>query len=920
MFRWFNASSKTTITAESRDALGEKTYLKNVLSALDAIDLDTLVDNATDKGDWFITWARLLQVFTDAAAYGTNANGPGNGNPNSTFNQWTWNSDGSLTFFGWGCEVLPFAGLAVGVGVHWYRIVHEKNLYKYEYVKKTTRALNPEKKIEVDYIQTSFAKLLSKKDFTSSLGEEYGGVEIDSSDSVHIGFKRKTMPATSLDDESASSSRSSSEDEISSSGSESADDDFKASDKGKEKETEQREDTDDENVSLEEWRRELQALKLSCDSDGKLSRQKTQARITIKLAQDEEKLEEQFKPNAFIQWIRYSRVGKWLMPAWLHGYYLSMLFWVPWWALVTLVGLGAINTITLPFAAIALIPVGGYLALKAGGLIFNWLKEKFSTPAAADPNAKITDADLTKALALKLKTLFAIREHHAAKRKLFAAALGVNEDVIKQKHHARKIAKLKKYQDAKAEKESEDGEEEIIYFADTRVGQLILDTKNAKRRAWLNTIKNFLDGLVITFFIVWLCATVIGAPLAIPLLPAALSGVLAPVTTFLNGLGGLFFATGWGSLNGLLLAFNAYTKEKEVQNKLHADLLKKFQEPFTGFHRANSDLAKLTKQGDYQMTKLEKWLELEHSIAKKKEKILQLRNELSELEKKFVANFITEWEPTNEGQRDQEAKKVFAALVSDAVRKIVFDYNLDEVDPYNDYFFEKQKYTVPIFSRIKQGLNYAFHFFGGGQSGVFIARQYFLGSMTAASVALPAVLVVGGTGLVVALAATGYGLPIVIGVAVAFALTYGAIRLGFVLYERRRRHNQLRAETVDERLSHMNKGERELADTVTLLKEKIGEVKNNLQPKPDQSDTVAPSIEQEAQPLPPPASPKNGADAAASNSAAPPKTSSMGLFSSKQPATAAKNKKTPNHHHHKWWRARAEGKQDKLASTRDKKY
>ncbi len=1002
-----NAIDAATETDTSSPSLIE------ALFPLFAIELDTVVDGTTDKGDWLITFARLLEVFSDAWENNTNATGSGNGNPNSFFNKIVWNSDGSLTPIGWGCELLPFIGVGIGLVVVFYQKYHQDALNKYDYVIKTTQTLHPNANVDATTIQADFAKILGKKDFTTLLESDEvkkykGGVVIAKSNKRNIRFKLKPASPpvasrsdsdsdmTKTDNESGDNSRNPSGDNLDGSGiqslansGEQGEPSFarqlipsssfvkklnarekiitdvarlltmqyeenektitenfseEAEEKEKEAEGKGKEKVDDEQVyvqqSAEEWEKTFNREIINLITKKSTSRydnayvdeetvrgtgdeaaQQASASLhrsarttTILLSHPEENLEEQFKPNPHIQRLRDSELGNWMMALWLKSYFLAMLFWIPWWALVVLVGLGAINTVTLPFAAIALIPAAIYSVVKISGLIYfisgwiyNKLQKMFGKPKPpAEPNydAEIVDKDFkdfkdfknfTEPLALKLKIHYAIRVHHAAKRSLFAAALGKSELYLKEEHKQRKMAKLEKFQ---ASKKAQEGKEDgTIYLTDTRIGQLILNVKGAKKRSMLNTFKNFLDGVVITFFIMWLFSTVVGAPLAIPLIPAAAAALFSPAATFL---GGLAASTGFGVLSGLFLAVNAYTKEKNEQTKLQDNLLKKFQEPFTGFHRANSDLAKLTNESHYQMTKLEKWMELEHSIAKKKESILRLRKELHTLEKEFVT-----------------AKKTFAELIPDHVKKIVYDFNLDEIDPYNDYFFEKQKYQVPIFTRVKQGLTYMVHFLGGGQSGVFITRAFFLGSVTT-SVALPTALVVGGTGLVVALAATGYGLPILLGVAIAFGLTYAIVRLGYNLYERRRRHNQLRADTVDERLSHMNKGESELKNTVDLLKESVllMKAKLNADSAFDRGEVSVTHENVVANPV--------GATVALSapifTSSEPNripssmKVSTSGLFAAKSAAqtTTMKGLSTQRP---KWWRAKIEDKQQAPAKV-----
>ena len=152
-------------------------------------------------------------------------------------------------------------------------------------------------------------------------------------------------------------------------------------------------------------------------------------------------------------------------------------------------------------------------------------------------------------------------------------------------------------------------------------------------------------------FVLWMATTFMVASVAFPVLPAVVGSALLLIagSSFLGG--GLATAIGGGIFSficGAKAAARARVEEKRQQQMVYEKLTTPYKQ--TG------------------MTKLEKFELLETFVNAKKARIETLRRDL-----------------TTEMRKE---------LAENADKKIVLDYDLNQVDVYNDYYFEKDRKSV----------------------------------------------------------------------------------------------------------------------------------------------------------------------------------------------------------------------------------
>jgi len=122
-------------------------------------------------------------------------------------------------------------------------------------------------------------------------------------------------------------------------------------------------------------------------------------------------------------------------------------------------------------------------------------------------------------------------------------------------------------------------------------------------------------------------------------------------------------------------------------------------------------------------------------------------------------------------------------------------YDINKIDVYNDYYFEKQKHSPSTWTWIKKGMNRFYNLLGGGQSGALVARMLFL---------------VGGVAAIT-LSAFTCGAPIAfIAVAASLAVVLGVARLVKYQFDRNHEHREFFVDTIDARISYLGKKNKEL--------------------------------------------------------------------------------------------------------------
>lgn len=505
-----------------------------------------------------------------------------------------------------------------------------------------------------------------------------------------------------------------------------------------------------------------------------------------------------FVPNFFIRLvnkIRNSRFGTWLANSWAFTILTMMTFWVGWYPLMIAVGIVA--AAASPFyAAISLIPPATFVVFK--GLSFaakwaykKWFKKKEDQDEAT--KAKLAEEKIIEdeMLARELAQHYIISKEHALNRETLADVMNESEEALqlswkikKAKHHQRWLQTFLDEGKGKEKIGEEIKHKRVLKLNKTKVGSYLLGTQEAKERTRVAMVKDFLDGIVLSLFILWLASTIVLAPVAIAILPAAVGAFLG---TSSGWIGGVLIGAIAGGIMGAITGVNGYARAQEKHAAYQKRVLEKLSEPYMALDRNTHLLASVGKP-DYAMTKLEAFEDLYKRVEKQKASIADSLQKLKTL-----------------------GGDAWLTPQEQAILK-----RAQEVDVYNDYYFEKQRPNPTFTSRGIKAAAHTLEFFGGSQSGIFLTRFFLLGAL----------------GLAGALALTGYGLPIVLGVALSAGLVYGSIRLANYVMERRQVHKNFFMETFDARLHYLRSKNGELSTTKKWLEKKIEQAEQVVEEKP----------------------------------------------------------------------------------------
>lgn len=274
----------------------------------------------------------------------------------------------------------------------------------------------------------------------------------------------------------------------------------------------------------------------------------------------------------------------------------------------------------------------------------------------------------------------------------------------------------------------------------------LLGSKAERRTALAVAVASrAISGFVATAFVLWIASTFVG------MIPA-----MAVIGTFL---GGAVATVGFGgAVAGLLgiSTFSAVRKQQKTEEERVYEILS----------------SQYKKEG---ISYLDKFTRLETEVERKKAAIKDLRNQIR----------------LHDPQEELD------------------NYNLKHADVHNDYYFEKQKHTPSVSTYVKKGLNRVYTLFGGGQTGVFVARCLFLVGGLAAGAVL----------------ASGFGAPFVfLGIALAVGITVGVLKLAQYQLERNQKHRQHFAETIDSRIDFLAKKKQELSFVERILTQKLAQL------------------------------------------------------------------------------------------------
>jgi len=122
-------------------------------------------------------------------------------------------------------------------------------------------------------------------------------------------------------------------------------------------------------------------------------------------------------------------------------------------------------------------------------------------------------------------------------------------------------------------------------------------------------------------------------------------------------------------------------------------------------------------------------------------------------------------------------------------------FDINKIDAYNDYYFEKQKAQPSGWTLLKKTVNRVYQFLGGGQTGALITRCLGL----AGCIFAPAI------------AALPFGGPIAfVAVAIIMAVIVGSLRVAQYQLEANQKHREFFADTIDARISYLKKKDKEL--------------------------------------------------------------------------------------------------------------
>lgn len=134
------------------------------------------------------------------------------------------------------------------------------------------------------------------------------------------------------------------------------------------------------------------------------------------------------------------------------------------------------------------------------------------------------------------------------------------------------------------------------------------------------------------------------------------------------------------------------------------------------------------------------------------------------------------------------------ALYSTVKTKLV---GFDQWSATNFHYHEKQREKATLWTWAKKGLNRAFEFIGGGETGILVVRLLFLAVFVTA-------------GAVGTISTLGIGAPIFISLCVAFGSLLGVNRLLKYQLNKRQEHRQNFLDTFDDRLKFLEQKNEEL--------------------------------------------------------------------------------------------------------------
>lgn len=428
--------------------------------------------------------------------------------------------------------------------------------------------------------------------------------------------------------------------------------------------------------------------------------------------------------------------------------YQSMVFWIAFMPVSLMAG-------SMPTMVAAAMPVIlGITAVVGGGLylyhglfkgvaaLYHWITN------SEEDASEVHDQVLLN----QLKQRYFVEQLHALKMQaLFRASGREVEPVIPllppaseyELARGETVIRLRRIAPQRNQRIDEMREAEPNDVLDSRLAQYLLESKTKRTlRRRVNIIADIWNAFITMSFVMWLVSAL--ATAAVPVIG------LAGLAAFLSGsMQTLIPCIVSGFFAGLSAFADATAKQADYEKKV--------------YERLNATLpGHNVKTGEYFET-------LEQELKRHKDQVTLLRHSV-------------------------KTHDIHADTLCD----------LEKMNPYNDYYFEKQKIAPSATSLLKKGMNRAYSLVGGGQSGILMARMLFLTSGFA----------VGGV-----LATTGVlAMPVFLAIAAVGCVSVGVLKLVQYQFERDLKHREDFVDNIEVRIQSMENNIEELKQEQTYLR------------------------------------------------------------------------------------------------------
>lgn len=425
---------------------------------------------------------------------------------------------------------------------------------------------------------------------------------------------------------------------------------------------------------------------------------------------------------------------------------MSMVFWIAWMPAALILGVGGVSA-GLPVIMSVTVGVAAIYGLYAAG---SWIRNKYFPPAPT-PVVDTVEDEEQKIAELKARAFMKL-EHKKWNAKFAEFGFGV-EVKPKDKSYV-KLGLFIDKNNAQLIRLKKGGVNDPAPAP--KVNDIDLNSELAQRllgskwqrygRLGIDTLNSAIGGFVMTSFILWMIASGLGV-----------IGVAAGV--LLSGQ-----ATVFGGLTVAGLLGISTFREIRADQKAHEEQVKHVLGTVIEVKTRDEKGEILLSDGKpvmKEMTKLDYFNEVQDRVGKLQEQIaLQAKN----------------------------------PNLHPDVKALLDSYNINSIDANNDYYFEKQRAKPSFKTMLKKGWNRFYTVVGGGQTGVLVVRLCVLTGCLFAG----------------AVATSGVGLAVFVGLAVGAAVVVGALKLVKYQLDRQHEHNKNFVNVFDARLSYLKKKEKEL--------------------------------------------------------------------------------------------------------------